>query len=749
MILRCFSRACWLGRLPLLGLLLLANFARADIALPLINTNNVITVTNAPYNAVADGVTDNAVAISNAVVAASRGGKTNGLFGGTVRLPPTGVFLSGPFPLANNVNLQLDAGAVLRMLPLSQYPGGSVSPPAWLTGSSLTNIEISGQGAIDGQGAAWWPGYKTNSRPTAIVLSKCSVVLLQDFTISNTPAQNISIKGNSAGNITIQNLTIQAPDSAIGVPPSHNTDGIDLAETNCLIENCNISVGDDNVAMGSSSGLSRDITITNCTFGYGHGVSIGSFTFSGVSNITVIDCTFNQTQNGIRLKSDNDTKRGGFTRNLSYLNLGMTNVNFPIHILSYYNEFSTPSFITPFIAATQTVAAVTTNTPIWRDITFSNITATAVSGYPAILVWGRTELPATNIFFDHVNISASEPVELYNANNVQFKNCQFSLPSGVSTFSLFDGQMTVTNSAPPAGLIAFDGLTTNGYGNSIALFNANGWLANTNVLDDGPLTLSGSTLNVSNNLVLVPSTVLNYFLGSNSATVSVSSNLALGGTINVSSGPGFGGGTYTLLTYGRSLSGALPALGSTPSGYNYSFDTNSPAAVKLLVVAPTPPAPTNLTATASNLLINLRWSAVAGATSYDLKRGIADGGPYPTVVAGLLSTNFADANVTNEVTYYYVVTAVAGGESTNSVQASATPLPSLAPINLSAQVINAQLQLSWPQDHLGWRLESQTNSPGLGLGTNWFTLPNSQQTNQIFIPLDPANGSVFLRLAYP
>src|SRR6516225_8809904 len=172
MILRCFSRACWLGRLPLLGLLLLANFARADIALPLIITNNVITVTNAPYNAVADGVTDNAVAISNAVVAASRGGKTNGLFGGTVRLPPTGVFLSGPFPLANNVNLQLDAGAVLRMLPLSQYPGGSVSPPAWLTGSSLTNIEISGQGAIDGQGAAWWPGYKTNSRPTAIVLSK-------------------------------------------------------------------------------------------------------------------------------------------------------------------------------------------------------------------------------------------------------------------------------------------------------------------------------------------------------------------------------------------------------------------------------------------------------------------------------------------------------------------------------------------------------------------------------------------------
>src|ERR1035437_2486448 len=63
--------------------------------LPNINTNNVITITNAPYNAVGDGATDNTLAISNAIVQAAKGGNTNDLFGGTVKIPAPGVFLCG------------------------------------------------------------------------------------------------------------------------------------------------------------------------------------------------------------------------------------------------------------------------------------------------------------------------------------------------------------------------------------------------------------------------------------------------------------------------------------------------------------------------------------------------------------------------------------------------------------------------------------------------------------------------------
>jgi hypothetical protein len=36
-----------------------------------------------------------------------------------------------------------------------------------------------------------------------------------------------------------------------------------------------------------------------------------------------------------------------------------------------------------------------------------------------------------------------------------------------------------------------------------------------------------------------------------------------------------------------------------------------------------------------------------------------------------------------------------------------------------------------------------------GMGTNWTTLPGSDQTNQFSIPFNPANGSVFVRLVYP
>jgi len=52
-------------------------------------------------------------------------------------------------------------------------------------------------------------------------------------------------------------------------------------------------------------------------------------------------------------------------------------------------------------------------------------------------------------------------------------------------------------------------------------------------------------------------------------------------------------------------------------------------------------------------------------------------------------------------------------------------------------------------DHLGWRLETQTNAPGVGIGTNWVTVADSTAINQIFAPINPTSGSVFFRLVYP
>lgn len=69
---------------------------------------------------------------------------------------------------------------------------------------------------------------------------------------------------------------------------------------------------------------------------------------------------------------------------------------------------------------------------------------------------------------------------------------------------------------------------------------------------------------------------------------------------------------------------------------------------------------------------------------------------------------------------------------------------------MSAQFSGSgQVVLTWPSDHTGWLLQTQTNAPGAGLSSNWVTVPGSNLTNLFDIPVNPAVGSVFYRLACP
>ncbi len=720
----------------------------------LINTNFIVNITN--YGAVGDGVTTNTVAIQNAINAAAAGGTTNGLSGGTVEFP-SGVYLSGPLTLKSSVNLQLDTNATLRMLPFGKYPvtwftnaNGSYYFTAanFISGSSLHDISVSGYGIIDGQGTNWWPWANTNGavRPIMLRLTSCNRELIQTVTLSNSPMFHISLSG-SAANSTVQGVTIRANSS--GDPfPGHNTDACDVAGTNILVQNCIISVGDDNFTCG---GNTSDILIVSNTYGFGHGVSIGSYTSPSVSNMTVMNCSFNNTDQGIRIKSDRD--RGGFVHNISYYNLSMTNVMRPILIYCQYTNtvsaYRAVDSITPGVAASYPSNAVISTTPRYRDIIISNVTATVQSGRTAGLIWGLPEMSISNVTLAKLNITGSKTFGIYCAKGVQLIDAQITTPTGVTNIAFYDAAITFTNSSPAANTVSLDGASTNGIGNTLSFYNYGAWLINTNALDDSPgITLANSTLSVSNNLLLDTNSTVTFVLGTNSSTLVVRSNLTEVGALKFIAGPGFSNGTYTLFTYGKSLLGwGPPVLASVPAGYSYSLDTSTTGQVKLVV---TLPAPTNLVATPSNLLINLQWRSVAGASSYNLKRGTISNGPYPTVFSGLTTNNFADANVTNGVNYFYVVSAVgAGGESSNSVQAAAVPLPSNQPTNLVMNVSGGQFQLSWPQDHLGWRLLMQTNSMGNGLGTNWLTVPNSTNVNSMSMPIDPATGAAFFRIIYP
>jgi len=75
-----------------------------------------------------------------------------------------------------------------------------------------------------------------------------------------------------------------------------------------------------------------------------------------------------------------------------------------------------------------------------------------------------------------------------------------------------------------------------------------------------------------------------------------------------------------------------------------------------------------------------------------------------------------------------------------------------APTNLVWVVSGTNLNLSWPADHTGWTLFSQTNnlSKGVSANTNdWMRLTSSATTNQIVIPISPASLGGYYRLVYP
>jgi fibronectin-binding autotransporter adhesin len=110
---------------------------------------------------------------------------------------------------------------------------------------------------------------------------------------------------------------------------------------------------------------------------------------------------------------------------------------------------------------------------------------------------------------------------------------------------------------------------------------------------DGTLVPGASpgTLTISNNLVVNGGAVLEYELGTSSDLVAVSSNLTLGGTLNVTDSGGFTTpATYTLFSYGGILTDNGLIVGTTPNPIlDYAVDTGNAGLVQLDVTTPYSP----------------------------------------------------------------------------------------------------------------------------------------------------------------
>ena len=166
--------------------------------------------------------------------------------------------------------------------------------------------------------------------------------------------------------------------------------------------------------------------------------------------------------------------------------------------------------------------------------------------------------------------------------------------SGTNTYS---GGTTVSN-----GTLLVNNTQGSGTGAGVVSVASGGTLGGSGTIG-GPVTVNGTlapgnsgigTLTISNGLAVNNGAVLQYDLGSSSDRMVVSSNLTLGGTLNITDAGGFTAGTYTLFSYGGTLTYNGVTIGTAPSSYNYAINTNAAGQVKLTVAAYTADHQTNI-----------------------------------------------------------------------------------------------------------------------------------------------------------
>jgi polygalacturonase len=238
-------------------------------------------------------------------------------------------------------------------------------------------------------------------RPRLVVFDHCKHVSITGVTVQNSPFW--TVVPYYSDDVVIRNVRITA------TLPSPNTDAIDpFSSSNVVIDHVYSDVGDDNVAIksgqpGSAGGddPSKDITITDCTFEHGHGVSIGSEIAGGVQNVRVERVTFKGTDQAIRIKANRD--RGNDVSNITYKDITMDGVTkASISISEYY----------PRVMPTGPVAAepVTRLTPHFHNIRIENVKG--VNGAWAGAIVGLPESHVDDIVLKNVNIQAKKGLQI-------------------------------------------------------------------------------------------------------------------------------------------------------------------------------------------------------------------------------------------------------------------------------------------------------------------------------------------------
>jgi polygalacturonase len=366
------------------------------------------------YGAKGDGETLDTAAIQKAIDDCSS--LPTEWHGNIVRLAGAPKFISAPLLLKSHTTLEIAAGTTLEASTnhddfpeIEQFH--ERGRQSLLSAKNAEDITIRGGGIIDGRGESWWPNRAAGYlRPRLIVFDHCKHVLMENVTVQNSPMWQIVPYYSE--DLTFRNMKVLAPE-----PEGHNTDGIDpFSSKHIVIDHVYIDTGDDDVAIKSGQPGSAgpddptvDITITDCTFMKGHGLSVGSEIAGGVQHLRVERVSFNGTTQGIRIKSGRD--RGSNIGNFIYKDITMQNVGTAIQITDYYSGGGSKEG-----AAAVTPAPETRLTPHIHDIVLENVRVTGAK--VAMDIEGLPEAPIKNLLLKNVQIDAVKGAKIYYAEFV-------------------------------------------------------------------------------------------------------------------------------------------------------------------------------------------------------------------------------------------------------------------------------------------------------------------------------------------
>ena len=328
---------------------------------PMLPTIPEYTVQLTDFGGVGDGVTDNTEAFTKAISALNKKG------GGHL-VVTAGIFVTGPIVLKDRIDLHLERNAMILLTPDREkhLKNGKAQPG--ISASKRSDISITGQGIIDGNGE-WWRGVKRSKvsdtewnaykqmggtitpkgdlwypfdlkafpnvadtyeaqekiRTHLVRFTDCERVLLQGVTLQNSP--KFHFVPQRCQDVVIDGLTVRCMWNA------QNGDGIDPSQCrNVLIVNNTVDVGDDGIclkggagAAGAENGPCENILIQDNTVFHAHGgFVIGSEFSGGMVNIVVRNNTFSGTDTGLRFKSA--PERGGKTQNIWISDIYMSDI---------------------------------------------------------------------------------------------------------------------------------------------------------------------------------------------------------------------------------------------------------------------------------------------------------------------------------------------------------------------------------------------------------------------------------------